>query len=528
MAMLKLATMTTIKICISNPGTLSSYFIQTDDSITYRETGLLFSDSNPIELIIEGQLNSADVKLFHKLCGKGKSVSETHKQCIRILDLSKATFIADNNSYFTTYDYYNHMAYYKTKPFTVTSYMFAYLNVQEIVLPYDIVTIESNAFFRSSITSIIFPETIKLLQQESLFSCQIETLSINAETINQKSFSCCTYLREIKIGKNVKHINGAFNNNKSLIKVEISANNECFKLQNNCLLNTKGNQLVLFVQERDQTKLIIPNEVERICGGAIQGEAHLTEIVLPNSLRYIGAHAFIQTNIEELHIPAEVISISGGAFPRTLNCLYFYSETPPKIQNARDLIYYKLKTIYVPKNCADRYKQEFKWFTDIIVEANYEAQVRITRKAVKNRAFYKELVEEIKEITPIEITHHTNILKQGRFEAEEFLSIWKKNLYYIKWMLRLGAITNISDDVFVHLLKNYPVKKPAINNLRALLTVCKVKRAHKAEEIEYERAQLREYIAEQRRYKEELDEIELANKLFEEMMNEYEAWGNID
>ena len=136
--------------------------------------------------------------------------------------------------------------------------------------------------------------------------------------------------------------------------------------------------------------------------------------------------------------------------------------------------------------------------------------------------------EEIKEITPIEITHHTNILKQGRFEAEEFLSIWKKNLYYIKWMLRLGAITNISNDVFGYLLKHYPAKRKAINNLKALLAVCKVKRAQKEEEIEYERAQLREYIAEQRRYKEELDEIELANKLFEDMMNEYEAWGNID
>ena len=220
-AIFNLTTMATIKICISKPGTLSEYFIQTDNIITYKNNGLSFSDCDPIELIIEGKLNSEDVKFFHKLCGRGKSVSETHKQCIKILNLSKATLIADDNSYFTTSDYYHHEAHYKTKPFTVTSYMFAYLNVQEVVLPYDIIAIESNAFFRSSITSIIFPETIKLLHQESLANCQIETLSINAETINQKSFSCCTHLREIKIGKNVKHINGAFNNNKSLIKVEL-------------------------------------------------------------------------------------------------------------------------------------------------------------------------------------------------------------------------------------------------------------------------------------------------------------------
>ncbi len=519
--------METIKICISKPGTLSEYFIQTDDTITYKGNGLSFSESNPIELIIEGELNSMDVKFFRKLCGGGESISKTHKQYINILDLSNVTFITDDNAYFTTKNDF-HVAAHKTKQLTITSFMFAKLNVHKVILPHNIVTVESNAFFRSSIASIIFPETVKLLQQESLYSCQIETLYINAETILQKSFSCCAYLKEIKIGKNVKHINGAFGNNKSLRTVEIAADNEYFKLQNNCLLNTKGNQFVLFAQERNQTKLIIPDEVERICGGAIQGEAYLTEIVLPNSLRYIGAHAFVRTNIEELHIPAEVISISDGAYPRTLNCLYFYSENPPKIQNVRDLIYYKLTSIYVPKNCVERYKQEFKWLADIIVEANYNAQVRIPRKEVKNRAFYKELVKEITEIAPIEIINHTNMLKQGRFEGEEFLSIWKKNLYYIKWMLRLGAIVNISTDVFRYLLKHYPVKRKAINNLMALLTVCKVKRAQKAEEIEYERAQLREYIAEQRRYKEDMDEIELDNKLFEDMMNEYEAWGNLD
>ena len=52
--------------------------------------------------------------------------------------------------------------------------------------------------------------------------------------------------------------------------------------------------------------------------------------------------------------------------------------------------------------------------------------------------------------------------------------------------------------------------------------------AEEAEEAAEYRKQLLNYLEEQRKYKEELDEIELANKLFEDMMNEYEAWGNID
>jgi hypothetical protein len=37
-----------------------------------------------------------------------------------------------------------------------------------------------------------------------------------------------------------------------------------------------------------------------------------------------------------------------------------------------------------------------------------------------------------------------------------------------------------------------------------------------------------EYMAEIKRYKEEQMEVEDANRAFEEMMDEYDAWGNID
>ena len=516
--------MKTIKVCIANPGTLSEYFSQTDNVIMFKEKGISFSDNDPIELAIEGPLTNDDIKFFRKLCGGGESLGEGHKRYVEILDLSRATFIDGNGYYFTTRNDF-HIAHSKTQPQVVTSFMFAKLNIQKVILPHDIVTIERNAFFRSSIPTIIFPETIQLLEQEALYGCEIETLSINAETILQKSLSHCHRLSEITIGEKVKHINGAFGYNQKLMNIEVAPGNNYFKMQDQCLLNSGETQFLLYAQEAGRTQLIIPEGIERVCGGAIQGEASLTEIVLPESLRYIGADAFSMSNIEELHIPAEVISISDRAFPRSLSCLYFHSAVPPEIKNEK---YYPLTAIYVPKGCAEPFKQKFKWHADIIQEASYDAQVRKPRKEVKNRAFYRQLARELKEMTPIEITHHTHVLEQGRFEGEEFLTIWKKNLYYIKWMLRFGAIVDISNDVFAYLLKHYPAKRPAINNLKALLTVCKVKRAQKAEEEEELRREFLNYMEEERRYKDEQDEIELAKKLFEDMMNEYEAWGNID
>ena len=512
-----------IKVCISNSGTLSSNFTITGNIATYKKENISFSDSNPIELIITGPLNGNDVKFIRNLCGGGESIKKTSNRFVEILDLSNATFVLGGSNYFITHNDF-HTAYHNTKPCTITSFMFAKLNLKKIILPYDITTIESNAFFRSTIQTITFPDGIQLLQQESLCNCGIETLTINADTILQKSFELCTELSNIRIGKNVKHINGAFSCNKKLRSVEIDAENKHFKMQDNCLLNSVGTQFVLYAQEVGQTKLIIPEGVERVCGGAIQGENILTEIILPKSLRYIGKRAFIRTNIEDLHIPTEVLSISNDAFPRTIKRLYFHSSTPPEI----NIDFYSFDAIYVPKRCIEQYKQKIKRHTNVIQEADYDAQARVPRKEVKNRAFYKKLVSEIKGMNPIEITHQSNIIGQGRFEGEQFLSIWKDNLYYIKWMLRLGSITDITNNVFTFLLERYSVKRKAINNLKALLTVCKVKRAKKLEEEAEFRRELIEYLEEQRRYKEELDEIELANKLFEDMMNEYEAWGNID
>lgn len=150
------------------------------------------------------------------------------------------------------------------------------------------------------------------------------------------------------------------------------------------------------------------------------------------------------------------------------------------------------------------------------------------KKEVKNRAFYKKLVSEIKEMPTIEIIHHNDNLPHGRFAGERFINVWRSNLYYIKWMIRLGAITLITDEVFIYLMTNYPMKRPAINNLKGLLTVSQIKRVRKAEEEKRLKAEYFEFMAQQERDRIEEDCIKEANRLFEEMMSEYEAWGNLD
>lgn len=184
--------------------------------------------------------------------------------------------------------------------------------------------------------------------------------------------------------------------------------------------------------------------------------------------------------------------------------------------------------IFIPKGCMKSYLEKFERYKIFVQEADYEPQDRTPKKEVKNRAFYKKLTSEIREMYAIEIAHHYDVFPQGRFAGERFINVWKSNLYYIKWMIRIGAITHITDEVFDYLLFNYPNKRPAINNLKGLQTISQIKRARKAEEEKLLKEEYLKFIAEQEQYRSEQEGIEDANRQFEEMMNEYEAWGNLD
>lgn len=518
--------MKTVRIFLSNPGTLANYFTKKDKEVIFNENGFSFSASNPMDLIIEGELNNTDIEFIRDLCIIDR---RSNKNCsfVENLDLSKVTFVSDNEgSYFTTRDPYGRLCSYATMNHVITSYMFARLSIQNFILPQDITTIEHHAFDRASIKTIVFPDSLKLLQQSSIEACKIENITINAETILQKSFCGCGFLNKITLGEKVKHINAAFGYNRGLKQIEIAENNKNFKKIDNCLVNAKGTQLILFIQEEHQTAISIPEGIERVCGGAFQGEPHLTEIILPNTLKYIGSSAFYLTKISEIHIPAEVVSISDHAFPNSIERLYFYSPIPPTMHI--NVWYFRNTTIFIPKGCKELYQQKWKQYVGILHEADYEAHTTKPKKEIKNRAFYKELVSELKGMTSITITHPSMFFTQGRFEGCTFLSVWSKNLYYIKWMIRVGTISDIDNTVFNYLLAHYPVKAKAIRYLITLLHVSQFKRAKAQEENERIRNEYMEYMAEIAAWKAEQAEIEEANRAFEEMMNEYDAWGNID
>ena len=527
---LKYFRMKTTKIEILHPGTLHSYFKKDDKTIQCRNVVLL--EEEPIELQIEGRINSSDIIFLRGLYGGETGFKKGGTGYVKVLNLKNVTFEFDNTSYFTTRSDFG-VATHGTRPKTVTSYMFAALKgVEKIILPADIKKIERDAFYDCSARVVVIPDCTETLETNSFERSRIESINVNAVTIKNGSFENCNHLKNITFGKNVNHINGAFDFHRLLESIEFSPDNKNFRIVDGCVLNAKKTHLVLYVQQEDVVRLVIPKGIERICGAAFQGKQVLKDIVLPDSLQYIGSGAFCCTSIEEIHIPSNVTIISGQFLPRTLKSIYFHSPTPPDMKGKNmflpQILAHDDFVIFIPKGCMKSYLEKFERYKNFVQEADYEPQDRTPKKEVKNRAFYKKLASEIREMYAIEIAHHYDVFPQGRFAGERFINVWKSNLYYIKWMIRIGAITNITDEVFDYLLFNYPMKRPAINNLKGLLTISQIKRARKAEEEKLLKEEYLKFIAEQEQYRLEQDDIEDANRQFEEMMNEYEAWGNID
>lgn len=232
-------------------------------------------------------------------------------------------------------------------------------NVQEIVLPPNLTTIPSSAFAQcQSLETIVIPEGV-------------------AE-IGDHAFKGCQALKSIVIPNSVKNIySNAFEGTSikelvlphSMTKISFGAFGSMKKLQ----------------------KIVIPSSVEEIEGSAFVGCERLQEIVLPTNLKVIKHRTFVGClNLESIVLPENVASIEPVAFencsslkqitlPKSLvgigreafkgctelKTIYSYAAIPPALGinpfDCSGLISCDGQimdgiTIYVPKECAKRYK----------------------------------------------------------------------------------------------------------------------------------------------------------------------------
>jgi hypothetical protein len=149
----------------------------------------------------------------------------------------------------------------------------------------------------------------------------------------------CTSLTSITIPKNVTSIKSlAFIGCSGLMSIEAHPENTTYHSSGNCLIHTSYKQVVAGCDTS-----VIPDDgsVIQIGNSAFNGRSNLTRIVIPDTIRTIGASAFTScTSLREVIVKAGT--------PPSLN-----SNSFSKVPN--DCVF------YVPADSVDKYKSATNW-----------------------------------------------------------------------------------------------------------------------------------------------------------------------
>ena len=134
---------------------------------------------------------------------------------------------------------------------------------------------------------------IKTAENKLIAGCKDTVIPDGVEAIEYNAFSCCTGLTSITIPDSVTSIDAdAFYCCGGLNQITVSKNNKVYDSRNNCnaIIETATNTLY-----KGCNNTVIPYGVEAISDGAFEFCTGLTNITIPDSVKFIGQNAFLDT-----------------------------------------------------------------------------------------------------------------------------------------------------------------------------------------------------------------------------------------
>ncbi len=183
-------------------------------------------------------------------------------------------------------------------------------------IPSTVNYISSEAFDSASITSVVIPDTVQVINPETFIGCTSLTqvvLSENLTEIDHSAFERCSSLTEINIPASVTYIDGrAFIYCTALKAINVAEANTEYASQNG-ILYTKDKATLVLAPYGIEGAVVVPQGTEYI--SAFADCKKVTSIVLPEGLTSIGGAAFSGcTSLTEINIPDTVTNISYMAF----------------------------------------------------------------------------------------------------------------------------------------------------------------------------------------------------------------------
>ena len=189
-------------------------------------------------------------------------------------------------------------------------------SITNIEVGQGIETLDSAVFAGTSITSITLPSSVKHIGQLVFARCsKLRTVNLNEglESIGNQAFKNTWVLPSLYIPSTVSKIDATVFRDIDLAYVTFSPSNPYFTKLNNVLYNGDLTRLIR-VSDQFTGTLTLPSTVTAIDDCACEGMTGVTQVVLPNGLKSIGAGAFNLSGLTSVDIPDSVTEIGRSAF----------------------------------------------------------------------------------------------------------------------------------------------------------------------------------------------------------------------
>ena len=203
-----------------------------------------------------------------------------------------------------------------------------------IEIPNSVTTIGSSAFYGcSGLTSVTIPNSVTSIEHSTFYNCSSMasvTIGNSVTSIGSSAFYRCTGLTNITIPNSVTSIGDrAFYQCTSLASISITNPNFDITFGEDVFYGTAwfNNQPdgVVYIGliayrykgiEPENSSITLRDGTIGIAGYAFNECYNLTNINIPNSVKYIGDHAFTGTSLTSVNIPNSISSIGDYAFSR--------------------------------------------------------------------------------------------------------------------------------------------------------------------------------------------------------------------
>lgn len=369
---------------------------------------------NITSLKIVGPINGDDIYYLRKMSG-GYDFSEIDRGKLNTLDLSEASIVKGGDWYHKAgigSSYTGTDTHYTSDNIIGQSMFRRCYNLQKIILPQNIISIEAFAFEGCVLTSITIPEGVTSIGYAAFEDCELLTaISIpsSVTSVSHQAFDGCgslvdVYIKDVAAWCSIDFDTHSWNNPLHY-GANMYLNNE---LVTELVIpeGVKAINNLAFYRLESITKIVMPNTLKSIGEEAFYGCKNLKSLEIPNNVTSIGELAFCACDslesltigdgieliprsafsgfdlLSKLVIGKGVKKIDVQAFSGTITQCYSYATTPPTLLTEKaynpyygdfyiDAFYYssfKDAILYVPARCGSAYKTSRwgKYFTNIV------------------------------------------------------------------------------------------------------------------------------------------------------------------